>query len=415
MNQPAVGIYICYWSLMDPLCQTQSLAYLLRLAARGERFALLTFEQPRFRLSAGKAAAVRQELAGKGIYWYPLIYHKRYPLLATGFDCLMGVLTGAYAAWRHRPAVVHSRGSIPAAMALALQKLCGLKFLYDADSRLSLEYAENAHWSRGSLSYRVTALVEAWARKAADGIIVLTEQLRRDFVQDFGVHSPIHVIPCCVDTSHFCCDVSARSLRRRELGLGDEKLFVYVGKIGPRYLVAETFEFLRRARETLRDARLLILSGDQPGRFEAIAEGLGIGRGAYFVRRAGHQDVPSWLAAADAGLALIRTAECERGSSPIKIAEYLASGLPVVVTDGIGDFSSRIAQENVGVVVKALDSAAYGPCVRRLRELWDDGDGLRGRCRALAERHYDLEGVGGACYGQCYEQLLATGPALSAV
>jgi glycosyltransferase involved in cell wall biosynthesis len=322
----------------------------------------------------------------------------------------MGVLTGVYASWRHRPAVVHSRGSIPAAMALPLQRLCRLKFLYDADSRLSLEYADNGHWSRGGLSFRITALVEAWARRSADNVVVLTERLRHDFLRQFGVRAPVQVIPCCVDTSRFRFDASARSLRRRELGLGGEKLFVYVGKIGPRYLVPETFGFLKRARETIEGARLLILSGDPPGGFEAIAQGFGISRDDYFVRRADHADVPSWLSAADAGLALIRGAECERGSSPIKIGEYLAAGLPVVVTDGIGDFSDLVVREGVGVVIRGFDAGAYRGAVCRLRHLWEDGDRLRARCRAAAEAHCDLERVGGARYRGLYDRLAGGAP-----
>ncbi|HJT78807.1 MAG TPA: glycosyltransferase [Gemmataceae bacterium] len=409
MKQPAVGLYVCYWSLMDPLCRTQSLAYLLRLAAGGRRFALLTFEQPRFRLPAGEAAAVRRELADKGIYWYPLTYHKRLPLLATGFDCLVGVVAGAYAAWRHRPAVVHSRGSIPAAMALVLRRLCGLRFLYDADSRLSLEYADNGHWSRGSLAFRITSRVEAWARQKADGVVVLAEGLRQDFLRQFGVRAPVRVIPCCVDTEHFRFDPAARPRRRRELGLGGQKLFVYVGKLGPRYLVRETFAFLQAARQTVPDARLLVLSGDPPEGFVAVAEGLGVDPGAYAVRRADHADVPSWLSAADAGLALIRSAECERGSSPIKIGEYLAAGLPVVTTEGIGDFSDLVGRERVGAVLRAFDAAAYADCVRRLRALWEEGDSLRERCRSAALAHCDLDRVGGARYRELYDLLLPGG------
>src|SRR5262245_8769427 len=155
VHQRAVGLYICYWSLMDPLCQTQSLAYLRHLADQLGAFALITFEQPRFCLNRSDSESMRRELAAAGILWYPLCYHKRFPLLATGYDCLLGVLTGLLATWRHRPAVVHSRGSIPAAMALALHRLCRLPFLYDADSRLSEEYADNGHWSRKSLSYRI--------------------------------------------------------------------------------------------------------------------------------------------------------------------------------------------------------------------------------------------------------------------
>ncbi len=411
MASPTLGLYICYWSLMDPLCQTQSVAYLLQLAARGDRFVLITFEQERFRLSAREAAEMRKDLARQGITWYPLTYHKRHPLLATGFDCFMGVLVGSYAALRHRPAVVHSRGSIPAAMATAIHSLCGLKFLYDADSRLSLEYADNGHWSRDSMSFRVTSMAEGWARRNADAVVVLAERLRDDFVEQFGVDAPIEVIPCCVDTARFNYDPAARSLRRSELGLQNEKLFIYVGKQGARYLTPELFEFLKSARETAKDARLLILSGDPPEGFHEVAESRGVSRDSYFVRHSSRADVPSWLSAADAGLALIRTAECERGSSPIKIGEYLAMGLPVVCTSQIGDVERILTDERegapVGVVLAECTDQAYRSAVLRLLELMND-PGTRPRCRAAAERHFDLAAVGGPRYRKVYDGLTKT-------
>lgn len=305
-------LYICYWSLMDPLCQTQSLAYLKRLAAGGRRFALITFEQSRYRLSMDRADEMTRALASLGIHWHPLTYHKRYPLLGTGFDCLCGVLLGVFLCWRHRIRVVHSRASIPAAIALAIKAVCRVKFLYDADSRLSEEYADNGHWARGGAAFRLVAWVEDRARRTADAVVVLSDQLRQDFVREFRVRAPIEVIPCCVDADRFRFDSAARERRRRELDIGRTVLFVYVGKLGPRYLVAELFEMFRAAREHLGSAHLLILSGDAPEDFEAVAAARGVERGAFTIVRSPHPDVPGWLSAADVGMALIRPAGCER-------------------------------------------------------------------------------------------------------
>jgi hypothetical protein len=55
---------------------------------------------------------------------------------------LCGIVAGARLVFRHRARVAHSRASIPAAMGLVLSRLCRIKFLYDADSALSEEYAD---------------------------------------------------------------------------------------------------------------------------------------------------------------------------------------------------------------------------------------------------------------------------------
>jgi len=400
------GLYITYWSLRDPLCQTQSLAYLRELTKLGHEFALITFEQPKYALDGEQAAAARKELAEGGIHWYPLRYHKRFSLLATGFDCLCGVVAGARLVFRHRARVAHSRASIPAAMGLVLSRLCRIKFLYDADSALSEEYADIGHWRRDGLAFKVTAWFESLARQSASSVVFLTEQLRRDLSHELNARAPVTVIPCCVDTNKFRFDAGARARRRSELGLGDEKLFVYVGKIGSWYLIDETFEFFRTARQEIGAARLLILTGDAPEAFHEVAERCGVGHEAYDVRHAGHDEVVEWLSASDAGLALIRQVSSKRGSSPVKVGEYLATGLPVVITSGIGDYSALIEKERLGAVVDSLTPAEYLESTERLLSLWAEGASLRDRCRGAAETHASLDAVGRVRYQAVYEQLL---------
>ena len=404
------ALYICYWSFEDPLCQTQSLAYLRGLRARGRRFALITFEQPEYRLDSAQRAAVERELREEGIYWYPLKYHKRFPILATAYDCLRGVLTGIFIALRHRPRVVHSRASIPAGMALAISRLCGLKFLYDADSRLSEEYADNGHWSRTSRAFKITAGVEAMSRRRADSIVVLSERLRDDFINEFGVRAPVEVIPCCVDAGAFQFSERAREARRRELGLNDEKLLVYAGKTGGRYLTDDMFEFFKVAGERIPRSRLLVLTGDDPAIFHAIARRHAIEASDYYVKHSSRQEMPEWLSACDAGLAFIRSASCERGSSPVKIGEYLACGLPVVLTCGIGDYSDLIARVNLGAVVERPGASSYIEIADHLAALWAEGERLGKRCRAAAEANVSLESIAIARYEAVYRSLIeATG------
>jgi glycosyltransferase involved in cell wall biosynthesis len=400
------GLYICYWSLQDPLCQTQSLAYLRELTkCGGQRFALITFEQAKYKTSLKQRERLKSELQQAGIYWYPLKYHKRFPMLATAYDCLCGILMGMWIAFRHRPTVVHSRSSIAAAMGLAIASLCRLKFLYDADARLSEEYADNGHWSRRSRAFRVTAWVEAQARKRAQSIVVLSETLRRDFRQEFRVTAPIEVIPCCVDLQAFAYDARKRERGRRELGVQNEKLFIYVGKTGPRYLVEEMFEFFRIAKQQLGAVRLLVLSAEDPEGFHRIAERQNVRRDNYCVLYASREKVSEYLCAADAGLAFIRSANCERGSSPIKLGEYLAAGLPVVLTDKIGDYSEWIAQNHLGAVLGRLDAESYGQACTGLLEIWAQGSSFQARCRKFAQAKVALESVGAVRYRKVYEGL----------
>lgn len=399
------SLYICHWSLRDPLCQSQALGYLRKLTAFGHTFALMTFEQPPYAMGAEEAERARWSLAAIGIYWYPITYHRRSSLVARIYDCLCGIAIGLSVSRRHDPEIIHTRGTTPVGIAVPLQALTKMKFLYDADSSLAEEYADTGYWSRTSLAFRLADAYERVARKRAAAIIVLSEGMRRRFVDLHGVAVPVEVIPCCVDTDRFRFDPVARQQRRSDLTLGDEKLFVYVGKAGWRYQVDPMFEFLRAARARIGPVKMLVLTPDSSEHFTDAASRFNVAAADLHVTQAAPDDVAGWLSAADAGLAFIRTLPCETGSSPVKIAEYLSVGLPVVITPQIGDYSQLIETERLGVVVRSLDPIDLEGAADEVGRLIEDGQAVRQRCRSAARNRLSVDAVGVPRYVSMYDLL----------
>ncbi len=64
------------------------------------------------------------------------------------------------------------------------------------------------------------------------------------------------------------------------------------------------------------------------------------------------KQVFEYLQAADYGLLLRNNSITNHVSSPVKFAEYLASGLKVIVSDNIGDFSEFVEEHNTGIIVR---------------------------------------------------------------
>lgn len=402
------SLYICPWSLNDPLCQSQSLAYIRGLTEHGYKFALITFENPKYSVGE-KAVVVKKELESQGIYWYPVVYHQGLSLIAKAYDNLIGFLTGLKILYKHRPQIIHSRSSLTTLLAVALAKVSGLKFLYDADSLLSEEYADIGHWSRESNGYKVMAKAENFARRNASHIIVLTEVLKKDYQVKFEVKIPIDVIPCCVDMQNFQYNLESRREKRKELNLSDEKLFVYVGKTGSWYLIKETFRLFNEARVMIKSAKLMIVSNDSPEVFHKIARDENVEDNSYFVIESNHSEVCDYLSAADAGIALIKMLESKRGSSPVKVAEYLAVGLPVIITNDIGDCSMLIKNKNVGAVIEKLDSEEYKIAVSKIIDLWTNKS-IRFECKNIAAENISLHMIGINRYLNVYANLLAANP-----
>lgn len=393
--------YFAYWSLRDPLTESQVLPVLRGLASKGYRMGLVTYEQRPFGVKESERPAVAAALAAQGIEWSPLAYHGNPPVLSTAFDALQGFVRGALLARSRSVRLFHSRGTVPAAPAFLAAKWARCPFFYDADGPLSEEYVDAGVWTAGSLPHRLTRWCEARFAQAADRLAVLTTSRGQALGGVFG--REVDVLPCAVDTRHFSFDPAARARRRAELGLSGTVL-VYAGKWGGWYAVPEMFDFVAAARRVLGDVRLLVLTREDPRRFTAAATARALGD-VLTVRAASRDEMPGYLSAADVGLSFVRSLPSKTAASPVKNGEYLACGLPIVTTPRIGDYSAMVAHRNVGVVLDDLTAASYQEASRALSGLVTD-PGLRVRCREAAVTEVGLEEVVLPRYLRIYESLL---------
>ena len=90
----------------------------------------------------------------------------------------------------------------------------------------------------------------------ADGVVTLTEAVRPHLFGADG-RPRAHVIPCCADLDRLEEQSSARADTRRELGIGDRRVMVYVGKFTGWYMEREMVDFFAAARRL--DSALLFL------------------------------------------------------------------------------------------------------------------------------------------------------------
>jgi glycosyltransferase involved in cell wall biosynthesis len=396
------AFYVTYWSLNDPLCVSQTLPVVRALVADGHSMGLMTFEQEPWSLEAPLLDQTRRSLRSEGIAWMPLKYHKRPRLLATLFDILHGTWVCSRAGARHGVRLFHGRGTVAAAVAHLSARLTSSRFFNDADGPLADEYADAGVWPAGSVEHRLTRRVERHLLRDADAVAVLTTH-RRDEVQAL-VPGEVTVLPCGVDTDHFRFREDERRAHRAALGLAG-RVLVFAGKAGGWYLTDAMLDFAAAATEVLGDSSLLVLTNDDPALFTNGAAARGI---RCVVRKATRGEMPGLLSAGDAGLSFVLSAPSKQAASPVKNGEYLACGLPVVTTPGIGDYSDLIQRRAVGVVLRRLDATGYGEASHALAGLLED-PALRSRCREAAVAEVSLAGLVLPRYRRLYQSLLDAG------
>ena len=369
----ARALYITYDGLTDPLGQSQVLPYLAGLVERGHEITVLSCEKPE-RL-AREGAQIRQLCAAAHIAWHPLTYHKRPPILSSAIDAAALQRAAIMLHRRERFDLVHCRSYIPARAGLALKRRFGVKLLFDMRGFWPDEKVEGNSWALANplyrMVYRYFKRLESRLLRGADHIVSLTEAGKAQLLTrpELAVAPPpITVIPCCVDFSHFAlADATTRQAARDRLGLeADDPLLAYLGSLGSWYMLDEMLDFFTVYASRQPKARFLFVTADPPEPIRAAALARGVDPEQLIIVAATRDEVPQLLAAADLGIFFIRPVFSKTASSPTKMGEMLAVGLPIVTNAGVGDVGPMVDDMGCGVAVERFDDASYAAALDRL-------------------------------------------------
>lgn len=383
MRRPRV-FYVSYDGIGEPLGRSQVLAYLSRLALSYD-ITLFSFEKP-----DADMTALGIELREQRIAWRPLRYHKRPPVLSTLLDVIVGWRALVRAAAEARPEIVHVRSYVPALIALWARPWTTDALLFDIRGFWADERVEGGIWPANRFLYRTLYRIAKWCESRffarARAVVALTHA-SVPYIRELARRPDlaVEVIPTCVDLDRFI---------PMSPGATGPQL-TWCGSIGTWY----RFDLVPAlVRATGLQLQVLTRQSD-------LAESLLDGVQAS-VRSLTHDEVPRALRSGDVGLSLCASSFSKIASAPTRFAEYLAAGMPVVVTTGVGDVAAIVEQYGVGVVLRGEDDEAMRDAAARLRLLLADA-GLSKRCRMVARKLFDVE-AGSRSYATLYDRLLAS-------
>ena len=213
----------------------------------------------------------------------------------------------------------------------------------------------------------------------ADRIVAVSEHERGNMIDFYGAPGDrIQVIPCGVDMDVFKPMPSTAA--RRELGLGPEKVLLYVGRVQPLKGPELMLEAVSRLDST-ENLKVLMVGGDVEGdaevaRVRALAEELGIAHLVSFEGAAPHDRLVYYYNAAD--LCVVPSFYESFG---LVAAEAMACGTPVVAT-AVGGLPETVKDGVNGSLVPHRDPDVLAG---KIRLLLDDA----ARRESLASRARD--------------------------
>lgn len=389
-------LYISYDGMLEPLGQSQVLAYLERLAV-DRRIHLLSFEKPEDWGNGVAKERVRARMRAAGIQWHPRTYHKRPTALATAWDIFVGTASALWLVLRHRLRIVHARSYVPALMALSVTRITGARFLFDMRGFWADERVDGGLWPREGRLYRITKWLERQFLLNADHVISLTEAAVREmrgWPWLAGRMPSTTVIPTCADLARFA---------RTDAPPDQPFVLGYVGSAGTWYMFDEAVTCFALLRKLRPDARWLIINrGEHDYVRQRLAAG-GLPTDAIELRTADHSEIPLQMARMHAAMFFIKPYFSKQASAPTKLAELLGCGVPCLGNAGVGDMAHILEGERVGAAIGEFSEEVMRGGLLRLLELVAEAD-IRTRCAAAAARHFSL-GDGVEQYRQAYASL----------
>lgn len=210
---------------------------------------------------------------------------------------------------------------------------------------------ESGVWKRYDPRYLLEMYWEKKQKKYAKALLPVAHNYKQQLEQENIACKNIYVVPCTVNLSKFSFQETERKRIRAQYNIAEDVVVgIYVGKFGGLYLDNEAFDvFLAVLNQFPKTFLFLLTPEDEKVINEKMqkTKGFNIQVQTLLAR---HEEVPQYLSAADIAFATYKPSPSKKYLSPIKVGEYWANGLPVVITPGIGDDSEIIENEGGGVV-----------------------------------------------------------------
>ena len=390
-------LYITYDGLLEPLGQSQVLAYQEKL---GNNFNIILFsyEKSVDLKNTKLLRSIRERLSHASVKWIYRKYHKFPSFLSTFYDLFFGTLHCSYLVWRYQIKIIHARSYPPALIALVIKKLFGIQFIFDMRGFWADERIDGELWESDSKIYKLTKWFEKKFLLDADHVVSLTNAAVKEishfkYLENHKLQ--ITVIPTCADLNLF---KPIKFNKKENFTLG------YLGTAGTWYLFNHTVESFAALLDINPKARILIINRGEHEYIKKCLFSSSIPRSSVDLISADYSEVPKLISQMDASIFFIKPSFSKQSSAPTKLAELLGCGIPCLVNSGVGDMAKIINSERVGVTLKKFEKQELRNSLIKLISLTREKD-IEKRCVQAAHRFFSLE-EGVLKYKKIYEELI---------
>lgn len=374
-------------------------------SANLEIIRLLSFVNPVSLIRRGKEwKLLKSDLlrAGVELRLRPLIAKPVWPWFLEVFGLLFCLPIILYEILSARINILHSRSYFASILANLSAKITHSKHIFDPRGPLPEEFVLNNVIKKGSGTYKFWKKVEGYLFRNCDAVITVVPYFREQFFSA-GAKKVVFV-PNRGNIEEFNHEaILARKIQKKADSTSPVLLFTGEKMDSTWYPPERVAQHFKHLKCIIPNLRLQLLTNQNHEFIRHRLVQSGIAKEDFSIDASKPSEMAARIARADLALLLGLTPAADWSVWPVKFAEYLGSGIPLIAEQEVGtDLTREIDKWGIGCVVDRNSPASYENAINIITN-----QGVyASNCIKYARKRMDLNKTAKQ-YFRLYKQVLA--------
>lgn len=264
------------------------------------------------------------------------------------------------------------------------------KYVYDVRGDVADEFT---NVGGNKIKLRIYLWLETQGILNAHKISVVSNLLGQVVKERTGWPLDYSVIPCCINSPSNLIDGNELKIVRQRIGFSSEHIvFVYSGGLSHYQQVPKMLSLWADFLD-FNDVRFLLLTNQDPHSHPTSIEYIKkFGDKLVHLKLPMEEVIPT-VSSCDIAFMLREDIPLNNAASPVKFAEYLASGAFIVGSPNIGDASRLITENDLGILINPNDLKEGRGMLKKLVVDFDQDkrEQVRKNSRKLLHSNYTWE------------------------